>query len=206
MKSFSCVLALVVWGASVTAAADAEKSLSDIRKLLTVNSMVCGDFTQSKSLRALTRPLVSRGRLVFVAGKGVLWQVTEPFATQVLVKSDALIKWDDNGVPHQVNFGQTPIFHALSQVFLAAFAGDIDRLQEPFKLQTNSNQSNWQLTLTPRDPNFSAIITSIKVSGDRFVNEILIAEERGDNTHIRFSGVTADSCQLGDAEKGYFAH
>ena len=60
--------------------------VSDIGRLLSRAPIVCGAFTQTKSLKALTRPLVSSGRVVFVSGKGVLWRVISPFPSQVLVK------------------------------------------------------------------------------------------------------------------------
>ncbi len=206
MKWLRRVLALTISAFLAIAPVEADETLSKIHQLLDKNSVICADFTQNKSLRALTRPLISKGRLIFVAGKGVLWQVREPFATQVLVKNDALIKWNDDGVPQRLSFGQAPIFRALSQVFLAGFTGDMTRLGESFEIVSDVVQSRWRLTLTPRDPAFAAIIATVRVSGGRFVDELLIEEGRGDRTLIRFSGMNAESCQLGNAEKGYFAH
>ncbi len=180
--------------------------LSKIQERLTNNPIVCAVFSQSKSLRALTRPLLSRGKFVFVAGKGVLWQVREPFPAQVLVKRDALIKWSDDGRPQRVSFGQTPIFKALSNVFLATFSGDINGLRDTFFIKADELSSPWRLTLTPRNQAFAKIITAVRVTGDRFVNELVIEEARGDKTHIKFSGVDTETCQLGEAEKGYLAH
>jgi hypothetical protein len=168
--------------------------------------MMCADFTQTKSLRALKRPLVSRGRFVFIAEKGVLWRVREPFPTQVLIRKDALIKWDDNGKAQRLGFGQTPIFGALSRVFLAVFAGDMNRLREDFEIGTDVSPSNWRLTLTPRDSRFAAIIARIGASGGRFVDELRFEEGRGDQTSIRFTAMNTRSCELDAAEKGYFAH
>ena len=206
MKPICLVLALALSASPAIAPVKADGSLSDIGRLLKKNSMICANFTQSKSLRALTRPLVSRGRLVFVAGKGVLWQVREPFPTRVLVKKDALIKWNDDGKPQRLGFGQTPVFGALSQVFLAVFAGDTNRLRETFEIESNVTQSNWRLTLTPRDAGFAEIIARVRASGGQFVDELRIEEGGGDRTLIRFTGMNTGSCKLSNAEKGYFAH
>ncbi len=184
----------------------AEESLSEIGRRLAKNAMICADFTQSKSLRALTRPLVSRGRLVFIAEKGVLWQVRKPFPSQVLIKKDALISWDGEGKPRRLGFGKNPIFRSLSRVFLAVFSGEIDRLRETFEIESAVSQSNWRLILTPLDTGFSAIIAKIRASGGRFVDELRIEEGRGDKTVIRFSGMNTESCLLDNAEKRYFAH
>lgn len=195
-----------MWALLASAPVKADDSLSDIRRMLAKNSVICADFIQTKSLRALTRPLVSKGRLVFVSGKGVLWQVLEPFATKVLVKSDALIKWDDQGVAQRLSFGQAPVYRSLSQVFLAVFTGDINRLRETFEITSNVSHAHWRLTLIPRSPGLAAIIAAVRVSGGRFVDELLIKEKAGDRTLIRFSGMNANACRLGKVEKGYFAH
>ncbi len=184
----------------------AEESLSEIGRLLAKNAEICADFTQSKSLRALTRPLVSRGTLVFIAEKGVLWRVREPFPTQVLIKRDALISWNDEGKPQRLGFGQNPIFRSLSRVILAVFSGEIDRLRETFEIESAVSQSNWRLKLTPLETGFAAIIARISASGGRFVDELRIEEGRGDQTIIKFSGMNTESCRLDNAEKNYFSH
>ena len=178
--------------------------LTDIRRLLSTNSVICANFTQKKLLRALTRPLVSTGRLLFVAGKGVLWEVVEPFPARVLVKKDALVKWNDDGSVQQLSLGQAPIFRALSQVFLAMFTGDLKGLQGTFKIDTNVLGSRWQLVLVPRDTAIAAIIASVTVKGGRFVDELDIEEGRGDHTQIQFDGTSTESCGLSVTEKGYF--
>ena len=184
----------------------AEDSLSEIGGRLVKHAVICADFTQSKSLRALTRPLVSRGRLVFVTEKGVLWRVREPFPTQVLIKKDALISWDDDGKPQRLGFEKNPIFRSLSRVILAVFSGDTNQLRKSFQVESTVTRSNWRLVLTPLDKSFAAIIARIRASGNRFVDELLIEEGRGDQTVIKFSGMNTESCLLDNAEKNYFSH
>lgn len=184
---------------------DSDASLSDVQRLLGGQSVICAAFTQQKSLKALTRPLTSKGRLIFVAGKGVLWQVLEPFPARLLIKSDALIRWNDDGIAQKVNLDQTPVFRALSHVFLALFSGETDKLQDIFDVESQSARSKWRLTLVPRTKILAAIIATVRASGGRFVNEVLIEEKQGDRTSIRFTDINAESCKLGNAEKGYFA-
>jgi hypothetical protein len=196
---------LIIGALLATAPVEAANTIADIHALLTRGEVICADFVQEKQLKALKRPLLSRGRLVFVAGKGVLWQVREPFAARFLVKSDELIKWDDAGAPQRLSLGQAPVFRALSEVFLAVFTAELKGLEDTFELTTSVARSRWRLTLTPRDPGFAGIIAALQVSGSDFVEELVIREGRGDRTRIRFSGVNTTSCQPSAAEKGYFA-
>ncbi len=205
MKQILRLLALTVWVFLANTPADAAASLSEIGGRLTKASVICGDFTQSKTLQALTRPLVSRGRIVFVGGKGVLWQVLEPFPARVLVKKETLTRWNDDGAPQTVNYGQNPIFGALSQVFFSVFTGRIEGLNDRFAVESSLTPARWTLTLVPRTPELGTIIAGVQVSGGAFVDQLVIAEKRGDRTIISFSNINTESCRLSDAEKAYFA-
>ena len=205
MKPFLGVLAFMLWASTPITPVRADDTLSTISRLLSRNSIICADFTQRKTLRALTRPLLSKGRVVFIAGKGILWRVRDPFPTQLLVNRDALIKWNDAGEPQPLGFEQSPIFGALVRVFMAMFTGEIGPLQENFETESDIGKSVWRLTLTPRDKGFAEIITRVHVTGGRFVDELRIKERHGDQTLIKFSNMNTTSCQLDNAEKGYFA-
>jgi len=205
VRPLSGVLALVLWVSGAITAVKADDSLSAISQLLARNSIICADFIQSKSLRALNRPLLSKGRVIFFAGKGILWQVREPFPTRLLVKQNALVKWNDAGEPQRLGFEQSPIFGTFARVFMAVFTGEIDPLRKDFGIETDIRKSIWRLTLTPRDKDFSEIITRVSATGGRFVDELRIEEKRGDRTVIEFNNMNTESCQLDNAEKGYFA-
>ena len=180
-------------------------SLTEVQRLLGGHSMVCANFTQEKLLKALNRPLISTGRLVFVTGKGVLWQVREPFPARLLIKSNFLTRWNDQGDAQNISLDQTPVFQALSHVFLALFSGKTEKLRDIFDVEIQSGQSAWRLTLVPKTKVIAAIMGRIHASGSRFVEDIFIEENRGDRTSIRFEDIESDTCTLGNAEKGYFA-
>lgn len=206
MRHLTLALGLVLGATGLTTPTKASEPLSKISHLLAAHSRLCADFTQSKSLRALTRPLVTRGRLVFLADKGVLWRVLTPFSTQVLIKQDSLINWDDSGKAVRIGFDQSPVFGTLSRVFMAFFTGELTQLHDTFQITSHLNMPKWQVTLTPRDKAFAAIIEQVRADGGLFVNTLNIREGRGDQTTITFSNMITQSCQLDDAEKAYFAH
>ncbi len=206
MKSLPGVLALLVWGSAAITPVKADNSLSGISQLLARNSIICASFTQMKSLRVLKRPLLSKGKVIFVAHKGILWQVREPFPTRLLVKRDALVKWNDSGEPQRLGFEQFPIFGALARVFIAVFTGEIEPLRKNFDIESHLKDSIWQLTLTPRDNDLAEIFKRVHASGGRFVDELRIEERHGDHTRIKFNNMNTTSCKIDKSEKGYFAH
>jgi len=201
------VLALCTLTAATTGAAD--DGLAAISRMLDRSPVICAEFTQSKTLRVLKRPLVSSGRLVFLADKGILWQVREPFPTRLLVKQDALIRWNESGEPERIGFAQSPVFGAFARVFISMFTGAFTPLQENFTIASHLTEKNWRLDLTPRDQDageniLAKIFARIRVMGSRFVDELEIEERRGDRTRITFTNMGTTTCRLDTAEKGYF--
>jgi len=205
MRPVLGILTAAMWVLLMATPVKADAALIDIGRLVAKNAMVCADFIQSKSLRVLKRPLISKGNLKFVVEKGILWQVWVPFPTQVLVKKDALIRWNDDGQPRRLSLESNPVFSALSRVFLAVFRGEISALRDVFEIQSEVGPSNWRMSLTPRDDRLGSVIAQISASGGRFLHELHIQEGNGDRTLIKFNNVNAEPCRLSTHEKRYFA-
>lgn len=207
MSRLALVLAIVLGATSgKSQALDEQKTtLSDISAQIVRGDILCSDFEQEKRLQALSRPLMSSGKLIFVAGQGVLWQVLAPYPARLLVKSDELIRWDDDGNARKSGYGKTPLFRALSSVFLAMFQGRLEILHDTFDLSATQAEGTWRLTLIPKDEILASVVSKVRVTGERHVEEISILEPRGDKTLIRLHNPRIEGCKLEDIEKTYFA-
>lgn len=207
MSRLALVLAVVLGTTSGAAQALDEQNttLSDISGQLVHGDMLCSDFEQEKHLQALARPLLSSGKLIFVAGQGVLWQVLTPYPARILVRSGELIQWDEDGNAHKSSAGKAPIFRALSSVFHAMFRGQFEVLHDTFDLSATQAEGTWRLTLIPKDEILATVIREVRAAGGRHVEEISILETRGDQTLIRLRNPRVDGCGLDDTEKTYFA-
>ncbi len=198
---------LVLLWTSVTAlsalAADAP-SLAELSVQLRQNPLLRADFLQERKLRVLNRPLASQGRLLFVSGQGVLWQVIAPQPATLVIKPDEVIDFSD-GNARPLAIRESPVFHTLVQVFLAALSGDLEGLSVTFELDLTGSERGWNLSLTPKNSDLAALLTTIEFSGDQFVTDILIAEASGDSTRIHFSEIRTEPAALDDEEEAYFA-
>ncbi len=207
MSRLVLVLAIVFCAATGKAQtpSEPETTLSNISAQMVRGDILCSDFEQEKHLQALARPLLSTGKLIFVAGQGVLWQVLTPYPARLLVRSDELVRWDDDGIARKTGYGRTPIFRALSSIFLAMFRGRFEVLGGTFDLSATQAEGTWHLTLVPKDETLAAAVSEVRVAGGRHVEEISILEPRGDRTLIRLRNPRIESCKLEDIEKTYFA-
>jgi hypothetical protein len=207
MSRLALVMAIVLCTAAgdAQAAGEPETTLADISAQIVRGDILCSDFEQEKHLQALARPLLSSGKLIFVAGQGVLWQVLTPYPARLLVKSDELVRWDADGNVQKSGYGKTPIFRALSSVFLAMFRGDFEVLRDTFELSVTQAAGTWHLTLVTKDETLVAAVSEVWVAGGHHVEEITIVESRGDQILIRLRNTRIGNCKLEDIEKTYFA-
>ena len=69
-------------------------SQQDLIALLQKSQNIQGGFTQQRFLKSLSKPIVSRGKFVLLANKGLLWQMQQPFAVDLRVKKDGIMQWN----------------------------------------------------------------------------------------------------------------
>lgn len=202
-------LALVVLFLLVAPRAEAETSQEDIfaamSERLERQALLRSNFRQERSLQILQRPLRSSGRMVLREGEGILWLVEEPHAVAYLIRSGEILEWEGEDAPRRVAMASVPAFRLLTEMFLAALAGDPVALQEGFRAETLSADEGWRLRLTPRSDDLAGLIASLEVAGDRYVEEVHLREVKGDAVTFHFSDFSTEPTDLDATEESYFA-
>lgn len=207
MRLFAAVLLLLALAMSPADADDSDgaEAAARIAARMVHAPVLRADFHQERIMQALSRPLVTRGRIVAVAGSGVLWQVIQPQPATVLMSADGIVEWDEAGTPRRTGTEGIPVFRALADVLAGALSGDTSGLAALFEVEPADMGPEWRLILRPRDTGLARVISTVEIAGADFVEEAVIAEAGGDKTIIRFSGFTLEPAVLDDAEKRYFA-
>ena len=200
----ACAMAawMMLMGPSV--ASEDVPSITTISKQLARTSLLRADFQQERTLRILSRPLESRGQLLFLSGQGLLWDVTSPQQTTLVIAPDRVIEFTD-GTARPLAMGASPIFRILAQVFNAALSGELEGLTELFVLSPEKLEEGWHLLLTPKAADLLNMVARIELGGAKYVEEIRIIEASGDETLIRLSNFRTEPAALSDREKVYFA-
>ena len=160
-------------------------SQQDLIALLQKSQNIQGGFTQQRFLKSLSKPIVSRGKFVLLANKGLLWQMQQPFAVDLRVKKDGIMQWNGSQWIANNKLGQSEQIN----LFLGLLSGDISALSAQFDLQLSGSPQQWRLTLTPSSLLMKQIFNHIIIKGDRLVREIELDEKQGDRTLILFSQV-----------------
>ncbi len=160
-------------------------SQQDLIALLQKSQNIQGGFTQQRFLKSLSKPIVSRGKFVLLANKGLLWQMQQPFVVDLRVKKDGIMQWNGSQWVANNKLGQSEQIN----LFLGLLSGDISALSAQFDLQLSGSPQQWRLTLTPSSLLMKQIFNHIIIKGDGLVREIELDEKQGDRTLILFSQV-----------------
>lgn len=180
--------------ASASNAAAPTQLLRAVRERLLQSPVVRGAFTQEKTIKGFQHPLRSSGRFVVAQGKGIVWQVQQPFASVLRVTPDTLQSVQADGqVDFQLQAQQEPALRAINGMLFAVMAADVAVLAQHFEIQGSlQGKDSWRLTLTPRDKMLAQWLVRIDLQGDRFVREVRLQEAQGDSSVIVLHNPAAD--------------
>ncbi|WP_019939631.1 outer membrane lipoprotein carrier protein LolA [Bordetella sp. FB-8] len=177
--------------------------LGQLQAQLRAAPIVRGHFVQQKFLRSLPQPLTSRGDFTLAQGKGLLWQLTSPFAQDLRITPQGIAKRDERGqwqaLPQQLGASRE------TGLFLAVLAGDTHGLQENFDISLTGHAQDWTMTMKPSSALLSQVFDAIVIQGDALVRRIELRETQGDRTVLQLQDLQP-ATQLNAQEQRAYAH
>ncbi|MCB5183729.1 outer membrane lipoprotein carrier protein LolA [Methylobacillus gramineus] len=173
-------------------AADAEL-LSAIGKQIEQHQVVRADFTQTKQMASLKRPLLTHGKLVYSSRHGVLWQIERPYRVSYLLGETKIIEISADGSRKERGVRDIPGLAQVGRVFRAMLGANTQALKDHFDATVTGTPQQWNIVLQPKQAQVQQFLQQLKLNGNQFVEQIEIAETSGDLTQIKFSNSTASA-------------
>ncbi len=202
-------LALLAFFVLTPLTAEAEMSQDEVfavmKEQLDRQPVLRANFRQERHLQVLKRPLLSTGRMTLRNAEGILWRVADPYAVTYLIRPGEVLEWEGDGAPQRIAMGAVPAFRLMTEMFMAALAGDTAALQEGFQAEPLPASSGWRLRLRPKSTDLAGLIAGLEVSGNRFVEEVHLQEVKGDSVSFYFSDFATEPVELDADEKAFFA-
>lgn len=197
MQRIVVTLALFFFTAAlpITTLSAAEVSeLDQISEKISQYPAIRAEFTQTKQMQALKRPLITTGQFTYSQSDGVLWQIVQPYRISYVLGEDKIVEIDANGLRKERGLREVAGLAQLGRVFRAMLGADASALHSYFDITVpvNSGQADagkWQLVLKPRQQQISKSLSLITLSGSQFVETIVITEASGDSTTLRFKNI-----------------
>lgn len=139
-------------------------------------------FTEEKELAALTSPLVSRGRLVYVAPAHLEKLTEAPAAESIVVDGDRLTYAKPaEGVRRTLDLDAVPELRGLVEAVRGTLAGDLPGLRRYYSVGLDGDLPAWKLTLVPLDARIRNLLRAVAVEGTgASVARVVTTEADGD--------------------------
>ncbi|MFM2628639.1 outer membrane lipoprotein carrier protein LolA [Vibrio chagasii] len=197
---------------SAEESAAAVGSISELQTVLSENSIVRGEFTQTRNMEMFAQPLTSHGTFLLDKSSGLLWTQTTPFPVNLVLTDNKLSQKFADQPAKIITDKENPMAFYFSHIFLSVFHGDTQKLQEQFSLSfqpatvqsSDHNTGSWTLTLKPKSAPMNAVFEAITLQGNGDIERIELKEIRGDSTVIEFSQLSHQPEVLSDAEAQQF--
>jgi outer membrane lipoprotein-sorting protein len=200
---FGLLAAGAICVSTLSHSADDTALLDALSARFSKTPVVSSEFTQTRTLSALTRPVKSSGRLVYARDRGVIWQIDKPYRAMYVIDDEQIVEIDANNSRRAKSTKEAPAVAEVGRVFRSIVSGDRKTLIEYFRVSASGEPSKWELRLTPKDK-VAPFLKNVTVRGGQFIDHISLTEPSGDRTDLAFERQRADSA-LSDADARLFA-
>jgi hypothetical protein len=156
--------------------------LQELMRLLAMRRHGQVDFVEQHFLGVLKRPVESFGVMTYDAPRRLEKRTVEPRPERLALDGDELTV-ERKGRTHVLELAAYPALLPFIESLRATLAGDLPALERAFNVDLTGNLERWTLTLTPRDPKVSAVVSRVRIDGSRDVlSKVEILEANGDRS------------------------
>lgn len=155
-----------------------------VRNSLTRYPFIKGLFKQERVLQGIGRPIRSSGRFMIWRDHGIYWETSRPLFQATTFSHNRVYYWSDENNPVIVEDGALRINERISQLMLAFFTADFDRLEQDFKAHWRFNGDSWAVELKPSGLYLKKAIHLVTIRGGQHIEEVALALATGDSTVI----------------------
>ncbi|MGE5489797.1 MAG: LolA family protein [Actinomycetota bacterium] len=191
MRRLIAILFLAV-ATLAQAAPSADDLAARLNQRLEQKPVLRAEFVQEKQMAAFKKPLVTRGRLVFVRGLGVLWKIESPLKLTYVLTDDRIVEIGEDGNAQSRTAQDLPGLAQVGRVFRALLGAQTGVLKDIFAISGDGSADAWRLALTPKPGPVGQYMRQIQLAGGRHVDRIRIEEANGDSTTITFRNTAED--------------
>lgn len=203
-RIFLMLLVGLVLAASSLAADhnELETILTQLKEAAAEVKTLQSNFVQEKNLEMFDQQLLSSGRMIYVQPDRLRWELLSPVASGFVLQGEQGVRW--NAVSQQIqgfSVSADPLMGVVAQQLLAWARVDLEWLRERYRLALLTTEPV-QLQLIPLDAGEGGFIEQIKVTFDPlqgYVTDVLILEQSGDSTGLRFSDVRINDSVAAEA-------
>ncbi|NID15344.1 LolA family protein [Luteibacter yeojuensis] len=180
------LIALAALFCAFAAQVQATTLVDDVLGHLARHTQVRAAFTQTRDNPALAEPQVSRGDLLFVVGRGMVWHTREPFDDNLVLTAGDTARIDAQGNLARVRDGNRGVSR-VSGMLQSLLAGKSEEAARQFAITADGTTARWTLHFVPRQARMARVLAGITLKGDDFLQSIEVDLASGERTVIAFA-------------------
>jgi len=140
-------------------------------------------FVERKYLKLLTQPLELTGTLEYRAPDHLERRTLTPKPESFVVDGDVLTLENARGQRRTLALQDNTVLWAFVESIRSTLKGDLGALRRFYDVSLAGGERDWQLSLIPKQPRMSAIISLILIGGtDGKIGTVEIREAKGDRS------------------------
>lgn len=150
-------------------------------------------FEETRSIAGVTKPLMSRGRLIYEPDGRLIKRFETPRRETAILDEDRLTILDaDDTEVATIDLWMQRDLQLVFTGLRAVFSGDAAALRSAFDIQVSGDAGTWRLQLTPKPEEGDTRLDRVVVSGNaRQIVSFEVRERDGDTSIIRLLGAAS---------------
>ena len=145
------------------------------------------EFTETKTLALLAKPLVLTGRLIYKRPDSLERHTLTPVEERmIVVGSELTLENVTKKQKRTFSLKASPVMWAFVESIRASLAGDQKTLERFYWVKFEGRASDWVVNLEPRDAAMSEYVQLIRLSGTQNrIERVEVFEKNGDTSLMR---------------------
>ncbi len=184
---FLVIMIVTILFSSLSIAGNKTNTLIMLEKKYSSVNYLNAKFTQNKTVKFISKPLISVGELWVAKNYGFIWQIKTPFENKILVNSNGVYKIENNN-KKEVDDIQMEV---IADFFMKIFSSDFNEIKKDFTITDKQINKTWELSLKPTAFIIKKSITEIVISGEDNLEKVVITDINNNTSEIIFSDLAA---------------
>ena len=166
------------------------KELAQVLSAMQQQKYLRGSFRQVRTVKKINRDFVSTGSFVIADTLGILWNMEKPFQSLTTITRDKMLQKNASGAVSQMNMKDNAVFGQVSQTIQGIFLGNRKMLEERFQIFFEMGKDGpWTIGLVPKESVIKKQISSVVLSGHKWLEKVTLSDADGNPILYEFSKV-----------------
>jgi outer membrane lipoprotein-sorting protein len=164
-------------------------SVDQLMRALAQRDHAQAQFTETKTMHLLSRPLTLRGTLSYRAPDWLEKRTLDPNEEILLVDGERItVEIPGRRIHRSFTMQELPVVWGFVESIRATLRGDLAALARHYRVEVEGTPARWSLVLLPSDPGMAEFVTVIRIAGAHGrLTGMEVVETAGDRVVTQFA-------------------